>query len=182
MAFSTEDFCTPKKQPLACPTDIKRFFVTPVQSGQICLLATFLGNSGNIFFPKLDFHKDQIYFKDIALDFLRENGFMPVLVKSEEEAKSFDIEGNPGKYPIYFFETDTSGEKTYEEFYTENEDFNVDQYESLGFIRKCEESISFDEVKSDFNDLFDNLDSTNQYSYCFDQICKDFQHIETGDI
>jgi FlaA1/EpsC-like NDP-sugar epimerase len=60
-----------KKQPLSCPSDIKRFFVTPEQSGQICLLATFLGDTGNIFFPKLDFHKDQIYFKEIALDFLK---------------------------------------------------------------------------------------------------------------
>ena len=55
--------------------------------GQICLLATFLGDTGNIFFPKLDFHKDQIYFKDIALDFLKENGFEPELVQSEKEAK-----------------------------------------------------------------------------------------------
>jgi FlaA1/EpsC-like NDP-sugar epimerase len=107
-----------KKQPLSCPDDIKRFFVTPEQSGQICLLATFLGESGNIFFPKLDFHKDQIYFKEIALDFLRENGYEPELVKSEKEAKEFDFDKNPNKYPIYFFNTDTSGEKTYEEFYT----------------------------------------------------------------
>ena len=84
-----------KKQPLSCPEDIKRFFVTPEQSGQICLLATFLGDSGNIFFPKLDFHKDQIYFKEIALDFLKENGFEPVLVKSEKEAKEFDFDKNP---------------------------------------------------------------------------------------
>lgn len=60
-----------KKQPLSCPSDIKRFFVTPEQSGQIYLLATFLGQSGNIFFPKLDFHRDQIYFMDIALDFIK---------------------------------------------------------------------------------------------------------------
>ena len=60
-----------KKQPLSVQSDIKRFFVTPEQSGQICLLATFLGETGNIFFPKLDFHKDQIYFKEIALDFLK---------------------------------------------------------------------------------------------------------------
>ena len=65
-----------KKQPLSCPSDIKRFFVTPEQSGQICLLATFLGESGNIFFPKL-VQKDQIYFKDIALDFIR-NKFEPI--------------------------------------------------------------------------------------------------------
>ena len=88
-----------KKQPLSCPEDIKRFFVTPEQSGQICLLATFLGETGNIFFPKLDFHKDQIYFKDIALDFLKENGFEPVLVQSEDEAKDFDFDKIKKKEP-----------------------------------------------------------------------------------
>ena len=170
-----------KKQPLSCPSDIKRFFVTPEQSGQICLLATFLGHSGNIFFPKLDFHKDQIYFKDIALDFLKENGFEPVLVKSEEEAKSYDIEGNPNKYPIYFFETDTSGEKTYEEFYTEEEDYNIDQYDSLGFINTPQESISFDEVKKDFDQVFENPDSTKaDIISVIKKYVPDFEHIETG--
>jgi len=170
-----------KKQPLSCPSDIKRFFVTPEQSGQICLLATFLGHSGNIFFPKLDFHKDQIYFKDIALDFLKENGFEPVLVKSEEEAKSFDINGNPDKYPIYFFETDTSGEKTYEEFYTEEEDYDTDQYDSLGFIKTSQESISFNEVKRDFDQVFENPDSTKtDIVSVIKKYIPDFEHIETG--
>ena len=170
-----------KKQPLSCPSDIKRFFVTPEQSGQICLLATFLGNSGNIFFPKLDFHKDQIYFMDIALDFLKENGFEPVLVNSEEEAKSYDIESNPNKYPIYFFETDTSGEKTYEEFYTEEEDYDTEQYDSLGFIKTSQESISFDEVKRDFDQVFENPDSTkSDIVSVIKKYVPDFQHIETG--
>ena len=170
-----------KKQPLSCPSDIKRFFVTPEQSGQICLLATFLGNSGNIFFPKLDFHKDQIYFKDIALDFLMDNGFEPVSVSSEEEAKSFDIEGNPYKYPIYFFETDTSGEKTYEEFYTEEEDYDIDKYDSLGFIKTSQESISFDEVKKDFDQVFENPDSTKaDIVSVIKKYVPDFDHIETG--
>ena len=170
-----------KKQPLSCPSDIKRFFVTPEQSGQICLLATFLGQSGNIFFPKLDFHKDQIYFKDIALDFLKENGFKPVLAKTEEEAKTFDIAGNPRKYPIYFFKTDTSGEKTYEEFYTEYEDYNVDEYDSLGFITTKEESISFEEVRKDFDEVFDNPDSTKaDIVAVIKKYVPDFEHIETG--
>ena len=170
-----------KKQPLSCPSDIKRFFVTPEQSGQICLLATFLGQSGNIFFPKLDFHKDQIYFKDIAIDFLKENGFEPVLVSSEEEAKSFDIESSPGKYPIYFFKTDTSGEKTYEEFYTEKEDFDLTQYDSLGFIKTKEESISFEEVKTDFDKVFDNPNSTKaDIVSVIKKYVTDFEHIETG--
>ena len=170
-----------KKQPLSCPSDIKRFFVTPEQSGQICLLATFLGNSGNIFFPKLDFHKDQIFFKDIALDFLKENSLEPILVNSEEEAKSYDIQGNPKKYPIYFFKTDTSGEKTYEEFFTEEENFDINKYDSLGFIKTIDEKISFQEVLTDFHDVFEDSKSTK--ADIIDVIKKyvtDFDHIETG--
>jgi FlaA1/EpsC-like NDP-sugar epimerase len=170
-----------KKQPLSCPSDIKRFFVTPEQSGQICLLATFLGKSGNIFFPKLDFHKDQIYFKDIALDFLKQNGLEPVLMTSEEEAKAFDIDSNPGEYPIYFFKTDTSGEKTYEEFYTEDEDFDIDQFDSLGFIKTKEEPISFEEVKQEFDKVFDNPNSTKaDIVSVIKKYVPDFEHIETG--
>ena len=170
-----------KKQPLSCPSDIKRFFVTPEQSGQICLLATFLGQSGNIFFPKLDFHKDQIYFKNIALDFLKENGFEPVEVKSEEEAKAFDIEGNPNKYPIYFFKTDTSGEKTYEEFYTEEEEYDISTYDSLGYIKTIEEPISFEEVRSDFDKVFDNPNSTKaDIVLVIKKYVPDFEHIEKG--
>ena len=170
-----------KKQPLSCPSDIKRFFVTPEQSGQICLLATFLGESGNIFFPKLDFHKDQIYFKEIALYFLRENGFEPELVKSEKQAKEFDFDKNPNKYPIYFFNTDTSGEKTYEEFYTDEEDYEINKYYSLGFINTTKIKISFEDVKIDFESLFS--DPNSQKSDIIRVIKKyvpDFEHIETG--
>jgi FlaA1/EpsC-like NDP-sugar epimerase len=170
-----------KKQPLSCPSDIKRFFVTPKQSGQICLLATFLGETGNIFFPKLDFHKDQIYFKDIALDFIKENGFEPVLVKSEKEAKEFDFEKNPAKYPIYFFKTDTSGEKTYEEFYTEEEDYNIKKYDSLGFINTPEVKISFEGVEADFEAIFSDLDSVKlDIVKVINKYVPDFMHIETG--
>ena len=170
-----------KKQPLSCPDDIKRFFVTPEQSGQICLLATFLGETGNIFFPKLDFHKDQIYFKQIALDFLKENGFEPELVKTEKEAKEFDFDKNPTKYPIYFFKTDTSGEKTYEEFYTEDEDYEINKYDSLGLINTTDINISFEDVEFDFEAVFrnpssDKLDIVN----VINKYVPDFMHIETG--
>ena len=170
-----------KKQPLSCPSDIKRFFVTPEQSGQICLLATFLGDSGNIFFPKLDFHKDQIYFKEIALDFLKENGFEPELVLSEQEAKNFDFERKPNKYPIYFFKTDTSGEKTYEEFYTEDEDYEINTYDSLGFINTLEIKISFEDVETDFENVFNNLNSSKlDIVTVIKKYVPDFMHIETG--
>jgi len=170
-----------KKQPLSCPSDIKRFFVTPEQSGQICLLATFLGETGNIFFPKLDFHKDQIYFKEIALDFLKENGFEPELVKSEKEAKNFDFDKYPTKYPIYFFKTDTSGEKTYEEFYTEDEDYEVNKYDSLGFINTQDIKISFDDVEADFESVFNNPNSDKlDIVTIIKKYVPDFMHIETG--
>ena len=170
-----------KNQPLSCPEDIKRFFVTPEQSGQICLLATFLGETGNIFFPKLDFHKDQIYFKEIALDFLKENGFEPELVNSEKEAKEFDFEKYPSKYPIYFFKTDTSGEKTFEEFYTDDEDYNIKKYDSLGFINTPNIKISFEGVESDFESVFNNLNSEkSDIVAIIKKYVPDFMHIETG--
>ena len=170
-----------KNQPLSCPEDIKRFFVTPEQSGQICLLATFLGDSGNIFFPKLDFHKDQIYFKDIALDFLKENGFEPELVQSEKEAKEFDFVKYPTKYPIYFFKTDTSGEKTYEEFFTEEEDYEINKYDSLGFINTPEIKISFEDVEVDFEKVFSIPNSQkSDIVTIIKKYVPDFMHIETG--
>ncbi len=170
-----------KSQPLSCPNDIKRFFVTPKQSGQICLLATFLGESGNIFFPKLDFYNDQIYFKDIALDFLSHNGFEPLAVKTEKEAKKFDFKRNKKQYPILFFSSDTSGEKTYEEFYTEDEDYDLTSFHSLGFINSNKINISFEDVKADFENVFNNLNS--QKSDIISVIKKyvpDFMHLETG--
>jgi FlaA1/EpsC-like NDP-sugar epimerase len=170
-----------KQQPLSCPSDIKRFFVTPTQSGQICLLATFLGETGNIFFPKLDFHKDQIYFKEIALDFLKENGFEPVLVQSEQEAKEFNFDNNPKKYPIYFFKTDTSGEKTCEEFYTKEEDYEINEFDSLGYINTSEVAISFDEVEADFESVFSNPNSNKlDIVRVINKYVPDFMHIETG--
>ena len=169
-----------KKQPLSCPIDIKRFFVTPEQSGQICLLATFLGNTGNIFFPKLDFHRDQIFFKEIALDFLKENGYEPKLVKSEKEAKEFNFDKYPNKYPIYFFKTDTSGEKMFEEFFTNDDDYNINIYDSLGIINTPDVKISFEKVKSSFEKVFNNINSTkSDIIAIIKKYVPDFAHIET---
>jgi FlaA1/EpsC-like NDP-sugar epimerase len=170
-----------KKQPLSCPSDIKRFFVSPKQSGQICLLATFLGESGQIFFPKLDFDLDQIYFKDIALNFLKENGFEAQICNSSDEAKSFEIIESTKHYPIYFFESDTSGEKTYEEFYTEKEVYNLTDFEALGYIQTEPVEIQFDAVLKDFNTVFESESATKEDIVSV--MCKyvpSFKHIETG--
>ena len=170
-----------KKQPLSCPEDIKRFFVTPEQSGQICLLSTFLGDSGNIFFPKLDFYKDQTYFKDIALDFLKEKELEPIFMNSEKEAKEYDLDINFGKYPIFFFKTDTSGEKKHEEFYTEEEDYDINKYNSLGLVNTPKVEISFHEVKTSFETVFSDLNSDKlDIVKVIKKYVPDFIHIETG--
>ena len=170
-----------KFQPLSCPSDIKRFFVTPEQSGQICLLSTFLGESGNIFFPKLDFHSDQIYFKEIALKFLASKKYKPFLVKNENEAKNFDFKKNYGYYPILFFNTDTSGEKTYEEFYTEDENYVLDKYKTLGYIKSKDYEISFSDVENDFKNLFNSPTiSKSDFIKVIKKYVGSFSHIETG--
>ena len=170
-----------KQQPLSCPSDIKRFFVTPKQSGQICLLATFLGESGNIFFPKLDFYKDQIFFKEIALKFLEEKGFEPLICVTEEEAKSFQFVNSSKKYPIYFFNSDTSGEKSFEEFYTEEENYNLEKYHTLGFIKSNDVKISFSKLIDSFDSIFNNRKVSKSEIITFiKQIIPNFSHIEKG--
>ena len=170
-----------KRQPLSCPSDIKRFFVSPKQSGQICLLATFLGESGNIFFPKLDFYDDQIFFKEIALNFLKSKGYDSIIVNSEKEAKDFNFNNHPKNYPIYFFKTDTSGEKTYEEFYSDEEDYEINKFKSLGFINSNTILISFSTVKKDFESVFNNSKSDkSDIIKIIKKYVPSFSHIETG--
>jgi hypothetical protein len=103
------------------------------------------------------------------------------LVKSEKEAKEFDFDKNPNKYPIYFFKTDTSGEKTYEEFFTEDEDYEINNYDSLGFITTPDVEISFEDVESDFENVFNNLNSEkSDIVTVIKKYVPDFRHIETG--
>tara|TARA_Y100001958_G_scaffold118822_1_gene85884 strand:- start:5296 stop:6498 length:1203 start_codon:yes stop_codon:yes gene_type:complete len=170
-----------KRQPVSCPKDIKRFFVTPEESGQICMLATYLGDSGNIFFPKFNFENDQIFFKHIALEFFNYLGYNLYECKSEIEAKKFDFHNNKNKYPIFFFQSDTSGEKEYEEFYTKRESVDLKTFDSLGFIKKNHNNINLDKVRLDFEELF-NKESISK-SDIVDLIksyVPDFNHIEKG--
>jgi len=126
-----------KKQPISCPSDVMRFFVSPEESGQICMLACILGESGDIYFPKLQ--EDQmVNFKDITIDFFEEVGIQIKQCETEEQAKILSsqmLTGDP--YPIYFFDSDTSGEKLYEEFYTTTDEIDMLKYEGLGIIKNA---------------------------------------------
>lgn len=128
-----------KQQPFSCPLGIKRFFVSPQESGQICMMGMALGKGQDIFFPKLSAEKDLVSFSDITLDFIKYMGLTPRICTNEDEARYFFTKENlDDQYPVYLFESDTTGEKPYEEFYTDNETLNLDLFKGLGVIKVME--------------------------------------------
>ena len=124
-----------KRQPLSAPEDVRRYFVSPEESGQICLLANILGNSREIFFPKLA-EGQMMTFTTIADAFLASLGFVPYRCSSEEEAKRFaaEMKTDTKVYPVYYFSSDTTGEKDFEEFYVAGEHVDMNRFEALGVI------------------------------------------------
>ena len=124
-----------KKQPLAAPSDVKRYFVSPEESGQICMLACILGNGGEVFFPKLG--EDQMLtFSAICDDFVKAEGFTKVECENDPEAKQYaaQMSYESDTYPVVYFNSDTTGEKVYEEFYVPGEEINMDRFMSLGVV------------------------------------------------
>ena len=118
-----------KKQPLAAPNDVKRYFVSLEESGQICMLACILGNNGEIFFPKLG--EDQMLtFSSICDKYVETIGCEKILCNSDEEAKKLasEMTYDTDKYPVVYFKSDTTGEKAYEEFYIPGEKINIERF------------------------------------------------------
>lgn len=125
-----------KEQPLSAPNDVRRYFVTPKESGELCLMSALLGENRDLFFPKLDAEANLITFSEIAVRYLRYRGYEPVECESEDEARARVQEFKAkGKWPVYFFKSDTTGEKDFEEFYTERETLDMDRFESIGVIK-----------------------------------------------
>ena len=172
-----------KKQPISCPSDVKRFFVSPEESGQICMLACILGASGQIYFPKLE--EDQmVNFKDITLDFFKEMAIPVVECISDDDARnkatSMSIED---PHPVYFFTSDTSGEKLYEEFYTDTDEVDMIKYEGMGVIKNAVKP-SKTQIENCINELQMLMQSDAYDKSAIVSLMKkhlpDFEHIETG--
>ena len=125
-----------KKQPFSAPYDVRRYFVTPRESGELCLLSGLLGDNRDIFFPKLSETLHLINFSEIAVRYLRERGYEPYECVSEVEARNRaeELIANK-KWPCYFFESDTTGEKDFEEFFTDNEDLDMTRFKTVGIIK-----------------------------------------------
>ena len=126
-----------KQQPMSAPNDVKRYFVSPEESGQICMLACMLGRSGEIFFPKLG-EEQMMTFSDICDKFLTQLGYKIKYCSNEEEARKFAAEmpANSDTYPVFYFRSDTTGEKSFEEFYIPGEKINMERFSSLGVIEE----------------------------------------------
>lgn len=172
-----------KQQPISCPSDVKRFFVSPEESGQICMLACLLGASGDIFFPKLD-PEEMVNFKAITVDFFAAMGRQLKECLSEEEAKKIARELKDDEpYPAFFFDSNTSGEKLYEEFYTDEDVLDVTSHDSLGIIKNAKR-ISLSEVTDCLIAIKKVLEqevySKEEIVQVMKQYLPDFQHIETG--
>jgi FlaA1/EpsC-like NDP-sugar epimerase len=173
-----------KKQPFSAPNDVRRYFVTPQESGELCLLSGLLGNNRDIFFPKLSEKLHLITFSEIAVRYLRELGYEPYECESEAEARNRAEELIAKKYwPCYFFKSDTTGEKDFEEFFTDAEDLDMKRFETVGVIRNDPE---FDEAKLDEfmegiealrkNGTWDKEDILKLYFI----LLPEFAHKETG--
>src|SRR5690606_33241230 len=134
-----------KRQPISAPNDVRRYFVTPQESGELCLASCLLGGNRDIFFPKLSEALHLTRFSDIAVRFLESLGFVPHECATEEEARARAAELIPqGRWPVYFFASDTTGEKDFEEFYTGDEDLDFDRFETIGVIHNPPE---FDDAR-----------------------------------
>jgi FlaA1/EpsC-like NDP-sugar epimerase len=174
-----------RRQPWSCPLGIRRFFVSPRESGELCLAASVLGESGDIIFPKLDEERDMISFDSIALDLLHYLGLEADLCATEEEArhKALLLSETTTTYPVYFFDTDTSGEKPYEEFYTDKEVIDLTRFTCLGVVKNSvrRDSREIDEIFTRLRTLFDSGQVTKG---AIVDILKtwlpNFDHIEKG--
>ena len=173
-----------KNQPLSAPNDVRRYFVTPAEAGELCLLSCLTGENRDIYFPKLDEELNLVTFSSIAVKYLAHLGYEAVECASEQEARERVEElKSKRQYPVYFFSSDTTGEKDFEEFYTEEEELCMDRFESIGVIRT---PLDYKERKLQyFTDTIDSLKKSGGWTRgqlidLFNEMIPNFNHKETG--
>ena len=172
-----------KKQPLAAPNDVKRYFVSPEESGQICMLACILGNGGEVFFPKLG--EDQMLtFSTICDDFVKSEGFQKKECTNDEEAKHYasQMSYDSDTYPVVYFKSDTTGEKAYEEFYIPGEKINMERFKALGVVEETTRR-----PMNEVNAFFEKLETLFAADFSKEDVVKaikefipNFEHEEKG--
>lgn len=173
-----------KRQPIVAPNDIKRYFVTPQESGELCLMSCVFGENRDVFFPKLSDTLHLITFADIAVKYLADKGYEPYFCEDEEEARALaKTLPNEGKWPCLFTRSDTTGEKGFEEFFTEQEILDMKRFVNLGIIKN--ESIYDEALLQYFQSVITELKLNQKWSKkelveLFHEMIPDFGHKETG--
>jgi FlaA1/EpsC-like NDP-sugar epimerase len=173
-----------KRQPIVAPNDIKRYFVTPKESGELCLMSCIFGENRDVFFPKLNQDLHLITFADIAVKYLAELGYQPYLCASEEEARQM-METLPQqkKWPCLFTSSDTTGEKDFEEFFTDSEVLDMDRFENFGIIKNEGDFLTekIDLFSTSINEMKQATKwNKEQLVDLFFKMIPDFGHKETG--
>ncbi|MBN15329.1 MAG: UDP-N-acetylglucosamine 4,6-dehydratase [Pelagibacterium sp.] len=173
-----------KRQPIVAPNDVRRYFVTPRESGELCLMSCIFGDNRDIFFPKLSEKLHLITFADIAVKYLAEKGYEPIHCRDEDEAREL-VKTLPeqGKWPCLFTSSDTIGEKDFEEFFTDRETLDMARFENLGVIKN---QAKFDEqLLAEFEERIagmkrDLVWTKRELVDLFHRMIPDFGHKETG--
>lgn len=173
-----------KLQPLSAPSDVRRYFVSPEESGQICLLAAMLGENRDIFFPKLA-EAQMMTFDGIARSLLKEHGYEVLECSSDQEAidKAENLRDGSNLYPVHFSISDTSGEKPFEEFVTETETADYDRFSSLGVItgKEIPDKNKVEKLFVDLSTAFSKNETTKEEVVSIMKAyLPNFEHIETG--
>ena len=173
-----------KNQPLSAPCDVRRYFVTPKESGELCLLSCLTGENRDIYFPKLDEELNLVTFSSIAEKYLENLGYEPVQCATEQEARDRVTELKAmRKWPVYFFNSDTTGEKDFEEFYTDKEVLVMDEFESIGIIKN---ELNYDNNKlNEFQKRIEAMKMAGIWDRgelidLFNWMIPEFNHKETG--
>ena len=173
-----------KEQPIAAPNDVRRYFVTPKEAGELCILSCLTGENRDIYFPKLDEELNLVTFSDIAVKYLNSLGYEPVECATEDEARARVSELKAlHKYPVYFFKSDTTGEKDFEEFYMDCENLDMDKFTSIGIVKKAaeykEEDLEY--FTSTIRALREKGSWTRgELVELFNNMLPEFHHKETG--
>ena len=173
-----------KLQPLSAPTDVKRYFVSPEESGQICMMACMLGENREIFFPKLS-EQQMMSFDTIGTELLHAMGYEVLFCSSDAEAieKAKDLKGGSKMYPVHYSTSDTSGEKPTEEFVTEDESEDVDRFGSLGVItgKDIPNHAKLEQLIVQLEQAFSRDDvQKEEIVKILSAYLPEFHHIETG--
>jgi FlaA1/EpsC-like NDP-sugar epimerase len=173
-----------KKQPLAAPSDVKRYFVSPEEAGQICMLACILGRGGEVFFPKLG-REQMLTFSSICDDFLKAIGVQKKQCATDNEARRYanNMSYDSNCYPVVYFQSDTTGEKAYEEFYVSGEKIDMQRFQALGVVEQTVRH-NIEEINDFFNCLEDIFTKENftkhQVVAAIKQFIPNFEHEEKG--